>query len=140
MLSLSSSRVAAWAPAAPLLCAVHCLTTPLVVSLLPAADLGEGAEPWLLAAVLAVAALALRTELRAHGQLRVLVTAAVGFALWAASLAGWLEPAPEAVTTTLGSLVVAGAMVWSARLRHSATCRDCGCPAPVHHDARGGAA
>lgn len=140
MLSLSSSRVAAWAPAAPLLCAVHCLATPLVVSLLPAAGAGERAEPWLLAAVLAVAALALRTELRAHGRRRVLVPAVAGFAVWAASLAGWLEPAPEALTTTLGSLLVAGGMAWSARLRHAATCRDCGCPAPGHHDARGGAA
>ena len=140
MLSLSSSRVAAWAPAAPVLCAVHCIATPLVVSLLPAAGAGEAAEPWLLAAVLVLATIALRTELRTHGQRRVLVPAVAGFAVWTASLAGWLEPAPEGLTTTLGSLAVAGAMVWSARLRHAATCRGCGCPAPGHHDAQGGAA
>lgn len=132
MISFAPSRLSTWAPAAPLLCAVHCVAAPLLVTLLPSLNLGEGLEWWLFAAVLPIAVGVLVAELRVHRHRRIPVVVAAGAALWAASLAGWLEPAPETVTTTLGSLIVAGAMVWSARLRHAATCRDCGCPSPVH--------
>lgn len=127
MISLALSRLAAWAPAAPLICAVHCVATPLLVSLLPALHAGEAAERWLFVAVVPVAAATLWRELPVHRRRAVLAPVAGGLALWAASLAGWLEPAPEGVTTTLGSLLVAAGMVWSARLRHRAACPACGC-------------
>lgn len=139
-----SSRLAAWAPAAPVLCAVHCLATPLLVSLLPALGVAEAADGWLFALVLLIAASSLRSELPAHGQWRVLFPVTSGFALWAASLAGWPGALPEELTLSLGSLTAAGGMFWSARLRHRATCRDCGCPASLDSGAaarlRGGAA
>lgn len=127
MIPIALSRLTAWAPAAPLLCALHCLATPLLVSLLPALHAGEAAEPWLFSAALPLVGAALWSELRAHGQRRVLVPVVTGASLWTASLAGWLAPAPEAVTIVGGSLLVAAGMSWSARLRHRATCPSCGC-------------
>ena len=45
--------------------------------------------------------------------------------LWAASLAGWLDPLPENVTSAAGSLTIAGAMVRSARVCQADACSVC---------------
>lgn len=129
MLSLALSRLASWAPAAPLLCAAHCAATPLLVLFLPSLHVGEAAELWLFAAVVPIAAATLWRELPTHRSRVVLAPVAAGLALWAASLAGALEPLPHEVTNTAGGLLVAAGMVWSARLRHRAACRSCRCGA-----------
>lgn len=45
--------------------------------------------------------------------------------LWAASLAGWLDPLPENVTSAIGGLTLAGALVQSARVCQAGTCSVC---------------
>ncbi len=45
-----------------------------------------------------------------------------GTAIWAVSLAGWFGPAPEIVTSPVGSLLIAGDMLWSARLCRANAC------------------
>ena len=58
-----------------------------------------------------------------------------GAALWAASLAGWLEPLPETVTSAAGSLTLAGALVQSARICQAGACSAC---ADEEHSEQGG--
>jgi hypothetical protein len=122
-------RPSLWTAALPLACAVHCVAMPLVALFVPVLGHATGVE----AAILLVSAvLAAGTTLygvRAHGRRAVWLPVTAGLALWAASLAGWTQPVPEPVTTVLGSLLVAGALVVNARLRHEASCRSCGCPA-----------
>ena len=48
-----------------------------------------------------------------------------GAALWGASLAGWFEPLPETVTSAAGSLTLAAALVWSARICQAGACEVC---------------
>ena len=55
----------------------------------------------------------------------VMLTFGGGAALWAASLAGWLEPLPETVTSAAGSLTLAGALVQSARICQAGACSAC---------------
>ena len=56
----------------------------------------------------------------------VILTFAGGAAFWAASLAGWLEPLPETVTSAAGSLTLAGALVRSAHICQAGGCLACG--------------
>lgn len=118
-----------WAAIAPILCAVHCLATPLLVTLLPAFARGAAFEIGLLALSAALAVGAVVWGLGSHGRWVVLVPILGGLAFWAASLAGWLAPVPEPVATPIGSLLVAVGLVWNGRLRHRAVCPGCGCPA-----------
>ena len=55
----------------------------------------------------------------------LVLTFAGGAVIWAASLAGWLEPLPENMTSAAGSLVLAGAMVQSARVCKAGDCSVC---------------
>ncbi len=118
---VSGSRLAACAAA---LCGLHCALTPVLVVAAPALALSEGVEraAWagtvLLGAVILLMGPARKSTL-------VTLTFAAGATLWAASLAGWLEPLPETVTSSAGSLTIAGAMVLSARLCHAASCAVC---------------
>ena len=65
-------------------CAVHCVTTPLVVVLAPAAaSVLGGAHPWLLAAVIAVALWAFIPGYRCHHDKTVAVLAVLGITLLA---------------------------------------------------------
>lgn len=118
---VSGSRLAACAAA---LCGLHCALTPVLVVAAPALALSEGVEraAWA-GTVLFGAAMLLLGPARRNAP--VILTFAGGAALWAASLAGWLEPLPETVTSSAGSLVLAGAMVLSARACHAASCEVC---------------
>ena len=90
---------------------------------------GEG---WLLAASAVLALASLPTSWRLHGNRAVWLMAAAGLAVWSTSVAGWLEPLPEAAMSPLGGLLVAGALFCNGRLRHQAACGPCACP--VHGD------
>jgi hypothetical protein len=103
------------------LCGVHCLLTPAIVLVLPALALSEVVERWVLLGTAASGFLIVGLGPARHRG-RILAILSAGVAFWFASLGGWLEPAPEAVTSAAGSLVVAGALLWSARL-----CRTGGC-------------
>ena len=55
----------------------------------------------------------------------VVLTFVAGSAIWGGSLAGWFEPLPETVTSVAGSLVLAGALVQSARVCQASACSAC---------------
>lgn len=118
-----------WAAAVPLLCAVHCLASPVLVMAAPALALGHAGEAVVQAASVVVAALMAWSGMRVHGRRAVLAPMIAGVAIWAApTLAGW-EGAAETLAHAAGGVLLAGGMIWSARLRHRAACHHCGCPA-----------
>lgn len=121
-----------WAAAVPLLCAVHCLASPVLVMAAPALALGHGAEALVQAVSAVLAGLMAWSGTRAHGRRAVLAPIVAGVVLWAApALVGWtgmMETAAHAA----GGILLAGGMIWSARLRHDAACHHCGCPAHEH--------
>ena len=117
----SGSRLAACAGA---WCGLHCALTPFLAVAAPALALSEGVERvlWVGTVVLGAVVLGMGPARRNPA---VILTFAAGAALWAASLAGWLEPLPENVTSAGGSLILAGAMVQSARICRSGDCSVC---------------
>ena len=117
----SGSRLTACAAA---WCGLHCALTPVLVALAPALALAEGVERamWVGTVLLGVVLLYLGP---ARKNAAVTLTFAGGAALWAASLAGWLEPLPETVTSATGSLTLAGALVQSARICQAGACVAC---------------
>ena len=117
----SGSRLAACAAA---WCALHCALTPFLVAVAPALALTEGVERaiWAGTVLLGVVMLVLGPACK---NAAVILTFAGGSALWAASLAGWLEPLPEAATSAVGSLILAGALVQSARICQASACLEC---------------
>jgi len=124
-----SGANAGWVGVLPTICAVHCLVTPVLASTLPFFAATHALEGWLLAASAALAVASLATSWRRHGRSAVWWLAGAGFAVWGLSVAGGLEPLPEAATSPLGGLLVAGALFWNGRLRHRAACGPCACPA-----------
>jgi hypothetical protein len=105
-----------WASAAPILCAIHCALTPIVVVMAPAFALGETVEFALLGITIVVAGWALHRGLGQHGDVRPVLPIAVGLLAWGASLFDVFQPIPEEATTILATLVVAGGLIWNARL------------------------
>ncbi len=117
----SGSRLAACAAA---WCGLHCALTPVLVAVAPALALSAGVERAVWAGTVLLGAVML--GLGPAGRSGVVILAFVGgAALWAASLAGWLEPLPETATSAAGSLILAGGMVRSARVCHARACSVC---------------
>ena len=118
---VSGSRIAACAAA---WCSMHCAVTPFLVVAAPALALSEGAERtlWVGNVLLGAVMVALGP---ARKNAAVILTFAAGGALWGGSLAGWFEPLPETVTSVAGSLVLAGALVQSARVCQASACSVC---------------
>ena len=105
-------------------CGVHCAVTPLLVLAVPTLALSEGIELGLLLITVPVGALMLFLgPARRHAGLHVCFL--VGASLWAASLAGWLEPVPEAVTSAAGSLTLAWTLARSGKVCASGECDVC---------------
>lgn len=127
----SGSRLAACAAA---WCGVHCMLTPFLVAAAPALALSEGVERavWAGTVFLGAAMLVLGP---ARKNAVVVLTFVGGAALWAASLAGWLGQLPETVTSAAGSLILAGALLQSARVCQAGACSVC---ADEEHADRGG--
>ena len=117
----SGSRLTACAAA---WCGLHCALTPFLVAVAPALALSEGVERavWVGTVLLGAAMLVLGPAL---GNAAVILTFAGGTTLWGASLAGWLEPLPETVTSAAGSLILAGALFQSARVCQAGACSAC---------------
>lgn len=105
-------------------CGVHCALTPLLVAMAPALALSEGVERavWIGTVFPGAVMLVLGPARR---NAAVIVTFVAGATLWAASLAGWLEPLSETVTSAAGSLTLAGALVQSARICLAGACSVC---------------
>ena len=117
----SGSRLAACAAA---WCGLHCALTPLLVAMAPALALSEGVERgvWVGTVFPGVVMLVLGPARR---NAVVMLTFVAGATLWAASLAGWLEPLSETVTSAAGSLTLAGALVQGARICRAGACSVC---------------
>ncbi|HEY0017502.1 MAG TPA: MerC family mercury resistance protein [Longimicrobium sp.] len=119
--------VEAGGAAAPLLCAAHCIAAPLAVALVPALAAAEAHERAAMGASLVLALLAVLAGVRVHRRAGPLAVVGAGALLWGATLA--LPRLPEAGAAIAASLLMAAGTLWSARLRHRATCAGCGCPA-----------
>ena len=117
----SGSRLTACAAA---WCGLHCALTPFLVAVAPALALSEGVERavWVGTVISGAAMLVLGP---ARKNTAVILTFTGGAALWAASLAGLLEPVPETVTSASGSLILAGALLQSARVCQAGACSVC---------------
>ena len=117
----SGSRLTACAAA---WCGLHCALTPFLVAVAPALALSEGVERavWVGTVFLGALMLALGP---ARKNAAVILTFAAGAALWSASLAGRIEPLPETLTSAAGSLILAGALLQSARVCQAGACPVC---------------
>lgn len=124
-----TSAAIGWAAAVPLLCAVHCIASPLLLVAAPALAPGHAAEAMVQAVSAVLAAVMAWSGIRVHGRRAVLGPMAAGLVLWCApALAGWTGAA-ETAAHAMGGVLLAAGMIWSARLRHEAACHHCGCPA-----------
>ena len=121
-----SARISAIAATA---CAVHCLATPVLAAAIPFLAISESAEWWALAVTVSLGT-GVTLMGPARGRLPVLALLGLGASIWAASLLGAFEPAPEAITSPIGSLVFAGGMLWSARICRAGDCERCEIDAP----------
>jgi hypothetical protein len=101
----------------PLICAVHCVAAPLLVGVAPGLAPTPTAEWILLAVAVSIAAPVLVRGVSRTRELLALLTGAVGVLIWLLSVLGTLDPAPEEVTTTLGSLLLAASLVMRMRQR-----------------------
>jgi hypothetical protein len=95
--------------------------TPLLATVAPFLVLAVQVEWWMWGGTVFLAVVMLATG---PGRRRLAIPGLVlaGAAIWAASLAGWFEPAPETVTSPVGSLLIAAGMLWSARLCRARAC------------------
>ena len=102
-------------------CGIHCLLTPILVLAFPVLALSETVE-WLVM----LGSVPFGTLLVLTGppvrRASILSLLAVGAMVWMASLSGWLEPIPEAVTSAAGSLLFASSLLWSAQECRSGAC------------------
>jgi len=106
------------------LCGIHCLLTPVLVAAVPFLALSETVE-WGVMSVSVSLGLALVVLGPRRDRGRVLAVSGMGATLWLSSLLGWLEPLPETVTSGAGSLVFAGALLWSTRPCSTDACERC---------------
>ena len=127
----SGSRLTAYAAA---WCGLHCALTPFLVVAAPALALAESVERAMWGGTVLVGVVLLVLS-PACMNAAVVLAFAGGAALWGASLAGWLEPLPETVTSAAGSLTLAGALVQSARICQAGDCSAC---ADEEHADQGG--
>ena len=117
----SGSRLAACAAA---WCGLHCALTPFLAVAAPALALSEGVERGLWGGTVLLGAVVLAMG-PARKNAALIGTFVCGAVLWAASLAGWLDPLPETVTSAAGSLTLAGALVQSVRICQAGACPAC---------------
>lgn len=122
----ASATASRWMAVAAGLCSVHCLAAPFLALAAPFLVIAEAGEWWLWAGTALFSVLLLWVApVRKAG---VAALTGSGVAIWAGSLLGWFHPLPEFATSPVGSLLVAGGMVWSARLCRAASCEVGGGP------------
>lgn len=114
-----------WASLAPIICAVHCAVTPILVFTAPALAPGPLLEWVLLAATTAVVAVALAWGVRVHGHWSPFLLIGMGLLAWCASLLHLFHPLPEDFTTVVASLTVATGLVWNSRLHCGSRSVEC---------------
>ena len=114
----------------PLVCAIHCILTPLATPTLSVLGHNSGVEYGLLAAAFVMAMTAFGFALKHHRNALVWLMGLIGFLVWGVSLTGGFLSFSEAQGSTVGSVVVAGSLLWNGHLRHRAVCGKCICPIP----------
>jgi hypothetical protein len=120
------------AAAAPLLCAAHCIATPLLVLFVPMLVFPLAVEYAILVGTLTLATALLWRGFRIHGNRWVALPATLGALLWIGGELTGSHSTPVLILHAVGGILIAAALVWSARLRHEALCGGCGCTA--HQD------
>jgi hypothetical protein len=102
------------------LCLVHCLATPLLLLLLPAASLTfafpDSFHLWMLLTAIPVSLFALRAGHRHHGLMLPTLLAFTGLCLLGYGAIFVATANFELVFTALGALFLAAAHLWNARL------------------------
>lgn len=116
----------------PLVCAIHCILTPLLTPALSVLGHNSGVEYGLLATAFVMAMTAFGFALKHHRNAMVWLMGLIGFLVWGFSLTGGFLSFSEAQGSTAGSVVVAGSLLWNGHLRHRAVCGKCICP--IHRD------
>ncbi|CAN5790821.1 hypothetical protein BH23GEM6_BH23GEM6_01490 [soil metagenome] len=116
---------APWAAAAPLLCAVHCVATPVLLVIAPAIAVNQTLEYLMMGAAALISVAVGLSGFRHHGEALIWVPIIAGLALWALgsmSTTGF----EERLLTASGGILLAAGLIWSARLLHRTRCRSCG--------------
>jgi hypothetical protein len=124
----TTDRSALWA-AAPLLCVVHCLATPLLLVVAPVLAPSSRMEQGIMLVSLVLAGVLLARGVRVHRRLAVLAPAGVGALVWVGGELTGSHSLAVLLLHAAGGLLLAAGLAWNAWLRHEALCRECGCPA-----------
>ena len=111
-----------------LLCAIHCLSMPLLIGILPLLGLSwlasETAEVWVSMVLLSTALVGMIWGLKRHGDLRVVAVFIVSMILLGAGqILHSILPTAHYLTV-LGSIVVAGAHVFNGSMNKIASGTD----------------
>ncbi|MBH16142.1 MAG: hypothetical protein CME30_02520 [Gemmatimonadetes bacterium] len=114
--------------AVPLVCAVHCILTPMATPTLSVLGHNSGIEYGLLAVAFLMATTAYGVAWRHHRNHLVWFLGLLGFMIWMVSLEGSFLALSESRGSMVGSFVVAGTLLWNGHLRHKAVCGECICP------------
>jgi len=110
---------------APLVCAAHCVATPVLVVVAPMLAPTPRLEWAFFAVSVALVSGAMLQASGVSGRMpRAWIPIMLGLGIWAGSLASWFEPVPEAVSTVIGAMMVSAALLWNAR---------CALPPPRPH-------
>jgi hypothetical protein len=115
-----------WGWVVPIVCAVHCLAAPVLLVVAPAFATSTLLEGGLMAAASLVAVPTVAGGVQAHGRSIVWLPIAAGAVIWASELMELARGVPDTVLTVTGSLLLAGGLLWNARLRARAH-DDCAC-------------
>jgi hypothetical protein len=132
--TLHAERVSRLGAGLSLACALHCLTAPVALTLLPLGGLGFLADGSFEIALVVIsfvsAALGLCWGAHVHGEWRLLAGLIAAFGLF---LSSWLGAggAPETLLSALGSAILAASLVFNQRLCR--TCANCAAQEPEAH-------
>ena len=122
-------------------CLIHCLITPVIVTLLPILSLSLAIEHLLfhtliLWLVLPTSCVALFLGCRKHRKISIAVTGIIGmFVLILVATIGHdlLSSSAEKIAVTIGGLIIAASHYLNYRACQSITCSDNNCATKHHH-------
>lgn len=120
-LAAAGSRFTACAAA---WCGIHCALTPVLIVAMPALALSEALERGVFLGTVVLGAMMLAMG-PARTHLSILSVFTGGVATWGASFAGILEPLPESLTSSIGSLMIAASLLWSVQVCETDQCTVC---------------
>ncbi len=113
-----------WAAALPLVCGVHCLLTPVLVSVLPFLRFEAAVETVILVLSVVLVLGVIHRSRPHHGRDAPLLPALAGLTLWAFSIRGAVGPLPHEWAAALGGGLTAAGAFWNGWLLHRVHCRE----------------